>query len=76
MPYFHIDISQSASTQYVVTAPDRETAESIALTADGLGKCDNKKIIKLGTSSNSSISAVETNKAGWTDALKQQKANK
>lgn len=76
MPYFHVDISQSGSTQYVVNAPDRETAESIALTADGLGKCDNKKIVKLSTSSSSSISTVETNKAGWLDALKQQKANK
>lgn len=74
MPYFHIDISDSESIQFVVNAADRKSAEMIALTAHASGKCDNKKIVKLSASRGSSISVDDTDKAAWLDTLKKAKA--
>lgn len=76
MPYYHVDITHSKSTQFVVNAPNKEAAEDIALLAEAGGKLDAKKIVKLREGGSHTISIDETNKAGWLDALKQQKANK
>lgn len=74
MPYFHIEINHSSSTQFVVNAADREMAEHIALTADVGGKCDSKKIVKLHASSSSAVSISDCDKAAWLDTLKKAKA--
>lgn len=76
MPYYHIDITDSENQQFVVNAADRKAAEMIAMTAANVGKCDNKKIVKLAASRGSAISVSETDKAAWLDTLKRQKANK
>ena len=56
MPYFHIDITDSENTQFVVNAADRKAAEMIAMTAAATGKCDNKKIVKIADNRSSAIS--------------------
>jgi hypothetical protein len=76
MPYYHVDISHNKSTQFVVNAPNKESAEDIALVAEAGHKLDPKKIVKLREGGSHTISIDETNKAGWADALKQQKASK
>lgn len=74
MPYFHIDITETENKQFVVNAPDRTAAENMAFVAAATDKCDHKKIVKLTASHNSSLSITETDKAAWTDTLKQAKA--
>jgi hypothetical protein len=74
MPYFHIDITDSENTQFVVNAADRKAAEMIAMTAAATGKCDNKKIVKLAANRSSAISVSETDKTAWLDTLKKAKA--
>ena len=74
MPYFHVRISQDRSAEFVVIAPDRETAENIAMNADAAEKFDTKKIVPLGTNTSSCVAASTTDKAAWTQTLKQYKA--
>lgn len=74
MPYFHVDISHTQRKQFVVNAPDRDTAENIAFAAEASGECDNKKVIKLIDDNSSAISVSETDKASWLDSLKKAKA--
>lgn len=74
MPYFHVQITQNRSVEYVVNAPDREAAENIAITADGVGKCDIKKILQLRADSSSGVSVSDVEKSAWLDTLKKQKA--
>ena len=74
MPYFHIQITQTQSSEYLVEAPNRETAEDRALIADNGKKADNKTTIRLRTDSNASINIADAEKVHWTEALKKQKA--
>lgn len=76
MPYFHVDITRSESTQFVVNAANKDAAQDIALAADVASKCDHKKIVKLRADHNAGVSVSETDKAAWLDTLKKAKANK
>lgn len=76
MPYFHVEITHSERTQFVVNAKDKDTAEDLALMAAASGKCDHKRIVKLGRDHNYGHSITETDKAAWLDTLKKAKANK
>jgi hypothetical protein len=74
MPYFLIHVSQTQSSQYIVEAPNRETAEDRALVADNGKTPNNKTIIRLSTDKNASINISDAEKADWTEALKKAKA--
>ena len=65
MPYFNIRIAQEVYSDYIVTAPNRETAEDIALMADASKKYDSNKIFHLGTNSHAAISITDTDKPEW-----------
>lgn len=73
MPYFHVQIMQSRNSQFIVNAPNREEAESIAMNADAIEKFDNKKIIHTQSNHNSSVESFNADKSAWAAALKQQK---
>lgn len=73
MPYFHVRISQNVSSDYIVSAPNRETAEDRALMADAGKKCDKKQIMRLGTNSSGCIDISDTDQAAWSSTLEQQK---
>lgn len=73
MPYFHVRISQNVASDYVVSAPNRETAEDRALMADAGKKYDKKQIMRLGTNSSGCIDISDADKAAWDNALEQQK---
>ena len=74
MPYFHVRITQTRNAEFVVQAPDSDTAETIALAADAAEKCDPKKILPLRTDKSSEVASSTADKAAWTETLKQQKA--
>lgn len=77
MPYYHIEILHNKTTQFIVTAPNKESAEDIALIAEAGGaKLDAKKIVKRREGGSHTISIDEGNKTDWAEALKQQKASK
>ena len=74
MPYYHVLINHNRNSEFVVNAPNRETAEDIALLAEDSGKCDNKKIVPLRVDNSSSITVSDADKTAWLDTLKKQKA--
>ena len=74
MPYFHVQITQNNSNEFIVDAADKDAAENIALNAWANDKCDNKKIVKLHSGSSSTVSLSECDKAAWLDTLKKAKA--
>jgi hypothetical protein len=73
MPYFHVRITQNVSSEYIVSAPNRETAEDRALMADVGKKFDKKQVMRLGTNSSGCIDISDTDKAAWDDTLTKQK---
>jgi hypothetical protein len=74
MPYFHVQITQNTSNEFIVDAADKDAAENIALAAWASEKCDNKKVVKLHANSNSAVSISDCDKAAWLDTLKKAKA--
>jgi hypothetical protein len=73
MPYFHVRIAQNVSSEYIVSAPNRETAEDRALMADVGKKFDKKQVMRLGTNSSGCIDISDTDKTAWDDTLTKQK---
>lgn len=73
MPYFQVRISQNVSSDYIVSAPNRETAEDRALMADAGKKYDKKQIMRLGTNSSGCIDISDTDIEAWDNAREQQK---
>lgn len=73
MPYFYVQITQNQSSDYLVEAPNRETAEDKALVADNSGKTDNKTIIRLQTNSGATVNISDAEKAHWVESLKKKK---
>lgn len=75
MPYFHVEISTSDTIQFVVNAPDQESAEDLAIKAGSSGDMrDRKHIVKLNAQRQTIVSISETDKAAWTDTVKKAKA--
>jgi hypothetical protein len=73
MPYFQIRIAQNISSEYIVLAPNRETAEDRALMADVGKKFDKKQVMRLRTDSSGCIDIADSDKAAWDEALTKQK---
>lgn len=73
MPYFHVRITQTRNVEFVVQAPNRETAEDIAMEADATDKVDRKKILPLSSNNSSEIASASADKTAWNETLKQQK---
>jgi hypothetical protein len=73
MPYFNVQITHESSSEYIVDAPNRETAEARALVAATSKKIDNKKVIRLRYDTASSTSVHDADKMYWKQALADNK---
>lgn len=73
MPYFQVHINRSLSTEYVVTAPNRETAEDLALMAETSKRGSNKNVLKVRADTSTNIAVSDTSKEHWNDTLTKKK---
>lgn len=74
MPYFHVEISNNNSVQFVVEANDKNAAHEAAAAANARGECDGKTVLKLQENNSISVSSYTIDEAAWLDTLKKTKA--